>query len=183
MFEKAVTAPKLPLRHTLLIMAGVYTIQSVIGMFTLQGIPAVLRSEGVSTYSIGLFYVAMLPWALKFAWSPIVERYRKRSNYYSAHGHIILSAQALILLTLLGLYFMSINHSFFTLFCTILLLALCSTFADITTDGLAVDRLTHNNRRYGNIMQVGGSYVARLLVAAYLYTAMGSGGGKAPSCY
>nr|MBF4232964.1 MFS transporter [Vibrio anguillarum] len=36
------------------LLAGVYTTQSLIGMFTLQGLPAVLRSEGVSTSQIGL---------------------------------------------------------------------------------------------------------------------------------
>ncbi|GIB55620.1 MFS transporter [Vibrio cholerae] len=45
------------------------------------------------------------------------------------------------------------------LFVGVLTLALLSTFADITTDGLAVDVLPADQRRFGNVMQVGGAYL------------------------
>ena len=54
------------LKPLLAILASVYTIQSLVSMFTLQGLPAVMRSEGVETSQIGLFYLAMLPWVAKF---------------------------------------------------------------------------------------------------------------------
>ncbi|WP_432461067.1 MULTISPECIES: MFS transporter [unclassified Agarivorans] len=153
---------KLGLGSLLSIMAGVYTIQSIIGMFTLQGLPAILRSEGVSTSHIGLFYIAMLPWALKFIWSPTVEEIRKRGANFSHHGYLILGAQLLIILLLLFFATKIALTQLWLLFSGIFLLALLSTFADITTDGLAVDQLAPHQRHIGNVMQVGGGYLGAI---------------------
>ena len=90
---------RLSLKPLLTILASVYTIQSLVGMFTLQGLPAVLRSEGISTSQIGLFYLAMLPWAFKFLWAPYIEAKRKRSGLIS-HGRLIVLAQSSIIIIL-----------------------------------------------------------------------------------
>ncbi len=143
----------------LAVLASVYTIQSLIGMFTLQGLPAIMRSEGISTSHIGLFYLAMLPWVLKFLWAPYLEHQRKQGRYFFKHAVIIISAQFLIICTLVFLAgTASINH-LEVVFASVLMLTLISTFADITADGLAVDQLPAKQRYLGNIMQVGGSYL------------------------
>ncbi|MDN3612372.1 MFS transporter [Vibrio ostreicida] len=151
------------LKPLLAIMAGVYTIQSLIGMFTLQGIPAVLRSEGVSTSQIGLLYLAMLPWALKFLWAPYIEKRRKQGNTFKSHGAIILLAQCLILLVLGVVALTPALQQPLLLFSAVLLLAMLSTFADICTDGLAIDRLPQTQRGIGNVMQVGGGYLGAMV--------------------
>ncbi|ENM5724754.1 MFS transporter [Vibrio mimicus] len=154
--------PTLSLKTLLPLMAGVYTIQSLIGMFSLQGIPAVLRSEGVPTSQIGLFYLTMLPWALKFLWAPYIEKIRHRGTTFAHHGGLIVMAQAGILLTLGAFAFTSALTHQAWLFAGVLLLALLSTIADISTDGLAVDQLHSSQRRLGNVMQVGGAYLGAL---------------------
>ncbi|MBF4264051.1 MFS transporter, partial [Vibrio anguillarum] len=141
------------------LLAGVYTTQSLIGMFTLQGLPAVLRSEGVSTSQIGLFYLAMLPWALKFLWAPYVESIRQQGITLTRHAYLIGLAQTSILLVLGAFSFNAVISDQTLLFVGVLILALLSTFADITTDGLAVDELPADQRRFGNVMQVGGAYL------------------------
>nr|MBF4217482.1 MFS transporter [Vibrio anguillarum] len=134
------------------LLAGVYTTQSLIGMFTLQGLPAVLRSEGVSTSQIGLFYLAMLPWALKFLWAPYVESIRQQGITLTRHAYLIGLAQTSILLVLGAFSFNAVISDQTLLFVGVLILALLSTFADITTDGLAVDELPADQRRFGNVM-------------------------------
>ncbi|EGR2117656.1 MFS transporter [Vibrio cholerae] len=141
------------------LLAGVYTTQSLIGMFTLQGLPAVLRSEGVSTSQIGLFYLAMLPWALKFLWAPYVESIRQQGITLTRHAYLIGLAQTGMLLVLGAFSFNAVISDQTLLFVGVLTLALLSTFADITTDGLAVDVLPADQRRFGNVMQVGGAYL------------------------
>ncbi|MDP2558534.1 MFS transporter [Photobacterium damselae subsp. piscicida] len=131
----------LGVKPLLAILAGVYTIQSLIGMFTLQGLPAVLRSEGISTSQIGFFYLAMLPWAFKFLWAPYIEARRKR-NGFTSHGRLIGLAQLAILLILAGLALSSAITQPTLLFAGVFSLALLSTVADISTDGLAVESIT-----------------------------------------
>lgn len=56
-----------------LAVGGLYVGQSVIGGLTFLGLPAVLRTAGLPLDQIGLLYIVVLPWALKFLWSPHVE--------------------------------------------------------------------------------------------------------------
>ena len=53
-----------------------YAAQSVIGGLTWGGLATVLRDRGLPLDQIGLVSLLMLPWALKFLWSPFVERAR-----------------------------------------------------------------------------------------------------------
>ncbi|MBU2898682.1 MFS transporter [Vibrio hepatarius] len=157
----------------LAILASVYTIQSIVGMFTLQGLPAVLRAEGISTSQIGLFYLVMLPWALKFLWAPKVEIHRKRYGLIS-HGRLIAVAQIGIIFILVGLAIHSAIEKPILLFGGVFALTLLSTLADITTDGLAVDQLPISKRRLGNMMQVGGSYIGALFGGGLFIYMMGA---------
>ena len=152
---------RLSLKPLLTILASVYTIQSLVGMFTLQGLLTVLRSEGISTSQIGLFYLAMLPWAIKFLWALYIEAKRKRSGLVS-HGRLIVLAQSSIIIILAGLAQSSAIEQPKLLFIGVFLLALLSTIADISTDGLAVDQLPKHHRYLGNTMQVGGAYIGAL---------------------
>ncbi|NOJ21265.1 MFS transporter [Vibrio coralliilyticus] len=163
----------LGLKPLLAVLAGVYTIQSLVGMFTLQGLPAVLRSEGISTSQIGLFYLAMLPWALKFLWAPYVEARRKRNGLLS-HGRLIGLAQLGVVIVLAGMALTSAIQLPVLLFAGVFALALLSTVADISTDGLAVDRLPQESRHLGNSMQVGGAYIGALFGGGLFIYMMGA---------
>ncbi|WFB49459.1 MFS transporter [Vibrio coralliilyticus] len=163
----------LGLKPLLAVLAGVYTIQSLVGMFTLQGLPAVLRSEGISTSQIGLFYLAMLPWALKFLWAPYVEARRKRNGLLS-HGRLIGLAQLGVVIVLAGMALTSAIQLPALLFAGVFALALLSTVADISTDGLAVDRLPQESRHLGNSMQVGGAYIGALFGGGLFIYMMGA---------
>ena len=61
-------------------VGGLYIAQSVIGGVTWIGLPAIMRSEGVPLDRIGLVSLIVLPWALKFLWSPAVERCRRPAS-------------------------------------------------------------------------------------------------------
>ncbi|MDO6525087.1 hypothetical protein Q4519_05270 [Motilimonas sp. 1_MG-2023] len=163
----------LGVKPLLVILAGVYTIQSLVGMFTLQGLPAVLRSEGISTSQIGLFYLALLPWAFKFLWAPYIEA-RRKCNGFISHGRFIGLAQLAIVLILAGLALSSAITQPALLFVGLLSLALLSTIADISTDGLAVDQLPKHSRYLGNVMQVGGAYIGALFGGGLFIYLMGA---------
>ena len=59
-----------------LAVGGLYVSQSVIGGVTWTGLPAVLRDQGLALDNVGLLSLIALPWALKFLWAPMVERFR-----------------------------------------------------------------------------------------------------------
>ena len=57
-------------------IGGLYVGQSIIGGVTFTALPSVLRDRGLPLDQIGLTYLAVLPWVLKFLWAPMIERYR-----------------------------------------------------------------------------------------------------------
>ena len=144
-------------------LLGIYTIQSMVGMFAFQGVPAILRAEGISTTTIGVLYLIMLPWALKFLWAPKVERYRQSSQSFTPYIKLTFIGNTLLALIFIMLTFISLKVSFLWVFAILMLMALIPTVVDIAGDGFAVEQLSHKNHSLGNIMQVGGSYLGALI--------------------
>src|SRR5262249_10870370 len=113
------------------------------GFFT-QALPVLLRKQGLSLGEVGLSSLLAMPWALKFAWAPLVDRWfhpgvgRRRSWILPTQ---LLSASVLVacaarppgpdLRPLLGAVF-AVN--------------LLAATQDIATDGLAVDLLDPEER-------------------------------------
>ncbi|NRN26870.1 MFS transporter [Photorhabdus heterorhabditis] len=147
----------------LLILAGVYTIQSTIGMLTLQSMPAFLRSHGVTPDKIGLLYLLMLPWAFKFLWAPVIERYRKSGSGDTHPRRIILYGNLLITLLFCSMSLAKPAEHMPLIIIGLFLITLCLTVIDTTTDGHAIDRLSPQYRPWSNVMQVGGSYLGSMI--------------------
>ncbi|HEV7310050.1 MFS transporter [Ensifer sp.] len=147
-----------------LAVGGLYVAQSVIGGLTMLGLPAVLRTQGLPLDQIGLVYLTILPWALKFLWSPQVERYRLPAVGRNRSAVIILvggalSATMLAVLGLLG------TERLAPVLACLVFIALFTSTVDIACDGFAVETLAEEHHGWGNAAQVGGSYVGSAIGA------------------
>ncbi|MCW7548039.1 MFS transporter [Photorhabdus sp. APURE] len=147
----------------LLTLAGVYTLQSTIGMLTLQSMPAFLRSHGVTPDKIGLLYLLMLPWAFKFLWAPIIERYRKSGSGDTNPRRIMICGNLLITLLFCSMSLARPAEHMPLIIVGLFLITICLTVVDTTTDGHAIDRLPPKHRPWSNVMQVGGGYLGSII--------------------
>lgn len=161
-----------PRRHALLSPAavvlaigGLYVGQSIIGGLTFLALPSVLRERGLPLDQIGLTYLAVLPWALKFLWAPAIERYRLPASGPARSRAIVL---ATTLVSVLGLVAVGLIGpvAFIPLISVFVLIAFAAATGDIACDGHAVETLAQAHHGWGNAAQVGG---------AYLGSALGSG--------
>ncbi len=148
-----------------LALGGLYVGQSIISGLTFIALPSVLRDRGLPLDRIGLTYLAVLPWALKFLWAPAVERYRLPPTGPSRSRSIVvvgglMSALGLFLVGLVGPTHLVSVIAIFTA------IAFAASTVDIACDGHAVERLSERHHGWGNAAQVGG---------AYLGSAIGSG--------
>ena len=139
--------------------------QSIIGGVTFSALPSVLRDRGLHLDQIGLTYLAVLPWVLKFLWAPAIERYRLPSTGPSRSRSIVLigglvSAACFVLAAVIG------PSSFVPLMAIFIVVAFAASTVDIACDGHAVESLSERYHGWGNAAQVGG---------AYLGSAIGSG--------
>jgi MFS transporter (putative signal transducer) len=145
-------------------VGGLYVGQSVIGGLTFLGLPAVLRTAGLPLDQIGLLYLIVLPWALKFLWSPYIERYRlprfgkNRSRIIVGTG-IMVCASGLVMLAFAGPSPVSMAIAI------LFVVAVVTATVDIACDGYAVETLAAEHHGWANAAQVGGSYLGSAIGA------------------
>jgi MFS family permease len=132
------------------------------GFFT-QALPMLMRKAGYSLRLIGLSSLLALPWAGKFLWAPLVDRFG--SETHGRRRSWILPLQGITALTLAGIAAATrggpppiLGLLAACMACNLL----CAT-QDIATDGLAVDMLTHEQRGWANGVQVAGYRLGMIL--------------------
>lgn len=151
----------LPTSRLLLILAGVYTIQSSVGALSFQAMPAILRDAGYGTEVVGLIYLLMLPWVLKFLWSPYIERYRLRSPF--ANRRMLLFGNLMTLTLLVLMSTQDPSKSMSLLLGLLMLQAFLCGSIDNATDGFAIDNLAVKERGLANTIQIGSGYAGSIL--------------------
>ncbi len=133
----------------LALLAALYLAQGVpFGFFT-QVLPVVMRKEGLSLPAIGLSSMLAVPWAVKFLWAPLVDRYGERTRW-------IVALQTAAALLAAATAFLDSQSAVPVLIVAVLLANLFAATQDVATDGLAVDVLNERERGLGNGVQVAG---------------------------
>ncbi|HCH63987.1 MAG: MFS transporter [Deltaproteobacteria bacterium] len=148
-------------RKKVVLLAALYLSQGLPYGFFTQALPVLMRDMGRSLPEIGLANLLALPWALKFAWSPAVDRWwfarlgRRRSW--------ILPLQLATALAMGGIALLDPGTNLPLVLGAFLVANLLAATQDIATDGLAVSLLTPRERGLGNGVQVAGYRVGMIL--------------------
>lgn len=146
----------------LALLGSLYFAQGLPYGFFTQAVPALLRQQGVSLSKIGFTALLTLPWALKFLWAPLVDRWHWPS--VGRRKSWILPMQAASIVTLLVLAALPDATNLSHLLIGVVLLNLFAATQDVATDGLAVELLPRRERGLANGLQVAG-YRAGMVIA------------------
>ncbi|WP_265822657.1 MFS transporter [Geovibrio ferrireducens] len=147
-------------RKKFIALACLYTAQLIPGHFATNALPVIMRNEGFSLRSIGFAGMISMPWALKFLWSPAVDRWGRGKNHYRKW---IFLMQIFFALTTLAAAFFSLSENFITV---IMLMTLSYFFAstqDVAVDAYAVKMLQPSERGIGNGIQAAGNMLGVVL--------------------
>lgn len=163
---------RLSARQVLPAIAGIYISQTIITALTTQALPSLLRDAGASLQVAGLTALLWVPWGLRFLWAPAIERWRLPAGRLERRSRtLVLGGQWLIAFVLLGLglaalsgHFSLADHAGWMLG-GLLVAALVAATTDVASDGFTVEQLATQQRGWGNVAQVGGSYVGAMLGA------------------
>lgn len=154
-------ARRAPSIAKLAVLASLYFAQGLpFGYFTLV-IPDLLRERGHSLIVVGLASGLAAPWALKFLWAPLVDRYGSPS--FGRRKSWIVPLQASMTCLLVALAAASSRAPVAAFLACVLLANLIAATQDIATDGLAVDLLEPHERGFANGIQVGGYRAGMIL--------------------
>jgi MFS family permease len=147
-------------RGKLLVLGSLYLAQGLpFGFFT-QALPVLLRAYGLSLPLIGLANLLALPWALKFAWAPLVDRVESPRGRRRA---VIVPLQLACCALLAVLAFAGSPSAMWMLCITVLMVNALAATQDIATDALAVEILGPAERGIGNGLQVGAYRIGMII--------------------
>lgn len=146
-----------------LLLALLYFAQGLPSGLIAKALPALLREQGVSLSMIGFTSALALPWALKFLWAPLIDRYGTRKRWLLALNGLTLALMLLVAAQDFEAWVARLPWLLALLFTA----NVVSATQDIATDGYAVSRLEPEWRGLGNSIQV---------VGYKLGMVMGSGG-------
>lgn len=130
------------------------------GFFT-QALPVFLRKQGLSLTSLSLVSLLTLPWALKFLWAPLVDRWGRTSRSHYKRWIIPLQVSAAGLMFAMSALDPKVHVGW--LFAGVLMANMLAATQDIATDGLAVNTLDDSERGLGNGLQVAGYRVGMIV--------------------
>lgn len=133
------------------VIVALYLAHALPLYFFSVALPAILRSQGVDLRWIGMLSLLYIPWAFKFLWAPLIDRY-----HWPALGRrkswLLLSQMALVggvlLLALSGF-----NHGLLVFIAISLWISSWAATQDIAIDGYTVESLTPADYRLGSMAQ------------------------------
>jgi PAT family beta-lactamase induction signal transducer AmpG len=157
------TASWRPAAGKLGLLGALYFSQGLpFGFFT-QALPVLLRKQGYSLGQIGLTALLAMPWAFKFVWAPLVDRFGSASFGRRKSWIIPMQLLSAALLVTLALTAGARGGGLGLLLGATFLTNLLAATQDIATDGLAVDILSRRERGTANGVQVGGYRVGMIV--------------------
>lgn len=156
-----------------LALFGIYSVQSLVTGMATQALPAILRNVGASLQTSSLAFLILAPWVLKGLWAPWIERWRLPPGRAERRSRpLILAGQALVAVLLImlatlgsdmdGVAPVQVRHVA-AIVALLAMGALATATVDIAVDGYAIEQLAAHQRGWGNVAQVGGSYVGLAL--------------------
>ena len=140
---------------------GLYASQGLLSGLAHEGLPVLLRAQGVGLDKIGLLSLLFLPTAIKFLWAARTDRVA--GNGPGDRLRLANKLQGLLVLGMLLAIMLPPATAMTPLLALLGVLMLVMVTQDIVTDGTAVLSLSRRQRGLGNIMQIGGSYLGYIL--------------------
>ncbi|MEM9456351.1 MAG: MFS transporter [Myxococcota bacterium] len=135
-------------------IGGLYVAESISFGFFAGVLPVLMREQGYSLVNIGMASLLTAPWALKFLWAPLVDRYGSRR--FGQRRSWILPLQCLAAVLFIALGLGGPSESIVPLLVVVLVGNFFAATQDIATDGLAVDLLDEEIRGISTGIQSAG---------------------------
>jgi MFS family permease len=140
-------------------LSALYFAQGLPSGLIARALPPLLREHGVSLSIIGFTSLLALPWALKFAWAPFVDRYGSRKRWLLALNGVAMALMLVVASRDFTAWVEVLPLFLAVLFC----MNLVSATQDIATDGYAVSTLKPEWRGLGNSIQVVGYKIGMVI--------------------
>lgn len=150
--------------------------------FTSIAMVAIMRTEGISVFKIGVFSAALLiPWSFKFVWAPAIDLIKL--HRFGGRKAWILFCTTMMIATLISAAQIDFHANFQLLLAMVVLNNFFCATQDVAIDSLAVSTLRKEERAAGNGYMFGGQYLGIALGGAGAIFVFGEWGINAALMY
>lgn len=144
---------------------------SMVGQFIIFGVPLFLREAGASSQSIGLVFLAAIPFVARFLWAPLVDRFgRAQSGHYRTW---IIATQSVVCPLLLCMSMLDPGTQVVFIVVCLLLLAVSIGTQVMAVDAITVRHVSAVDTPRALSFQKGGSAVAGFGLGGVLIFGLG----------
>ncbi|VDL96434.1 unnamed protein product [Schistocephalus solidus] len=134
-----------------------YSLQGVPYGLQSKFLPLILRSQGSSLTSLGLYKLLYLPWVFKSAYAPFVDSFSTKRRWLQCSIAALLFCSAFLALHLDRILTVGpVSSELFLLAACLLTFNFAAATQDIAVDSLAIAILSHSELASGNTAQVVG---------------------------
>lgn len=144
------------MNRQLVIITGLYVAQAIPLYLVAAAFPPILRERGADLALIGGFGLLMAPWALKWLWAPVVDRYFTRKTW-------IVGAQGLTLVLICVISGLDPVEDIRLFFPLLMCMSVSAATQDIAADGYSVEHLPAEAQTRGGGAQGGAVAVGVIL--------------------
>ncbi|MDR0939339.1 MAG: MFS transporter [Mediterranea sp.] len=142
-----------------------YIAQSIPSSFFSTAIQVMMRQADYSLWSIALFQLVKLPWILKFAWAPYVDRHCLTVRDYK---RTILTSEGVYALLILMVGMLRLESDIYLIAVLVILSLTASATQDIATDALAALSFKRRDKSVINSIQAMGRFGGTLVGSGVL---------------
>lgn len=119
--------------------------------FFTVALPAILRSQTVDLRWIGMLSLLYIPWAFKFLWAPLIDRYYVRA--WGRRKTWLWGTQLALVLGVLALALTAFDYGLWMFILVSLWISAFAATQDIAIDGYTVESLPTADYRLGSMAQ------------------------------
>lgn len=137
-----------------------YLARAIPSTFIMTALQVTMRQHHIGLATIGLLSLVRLPWSLKFAWAPLIDRHCVTVGDFKK---LLISTELVFALAIIIVGCLDVTENLPIIIALVLISTFCASVQNVTSDTLAVNAFSRGDHSAVTSTKSMGRYVGRIL--------------------
>ena len=137
-----------------------YLARAIPSTFIMTALQVTMRQHHIGLATIGLLSLVRLPWSLKFAWAPLIDRHCVTVGDFKK---LLISTELVFALAIIIVGCLDVTKNLPIIIALVLISTFCASVQNVTNDTLAVNAFSRGDHSAVTSTKSMGRYVGRIL--------------------
>lgn len=137
-----------------------YLARAIPSTFIMTALQVTMRQHHIGLATIGLLSLVRLPWSLKFAWAPLIDRHCVTVGDFKK---LLISTELVFALAIIIVGCLDVTKNLPIIIVLVLISTFCASVQNVTSDTLAVNAFSRGDHSAVTSTKSMGRYVGRIL--------------------